>query len=155
MPYLPPIFLLSFSYLLPASFRFLSRYHSDTISISLTYHPILSPYFPACQVFGVSSPSKYSSIASTKSSILCNLCSLAPNRIRVFLLWFYHSACHAEYPCVPLGSKCSAISLRVKNYKKMRFCLHIRKFYCTFALANQNLSAYEKSILISTESVLV
>ena len=47
MPYLHPIFLLSFSYLLPASFCFLSCYHSDIISLPLHYHLVLSPYFPA------------------------------------------------------------------------------------------------------------
>ena len=57
MPYLPPIFLLSFSYLLPASFRFLSRYHSDTISLPVHYYPIPSPCLATCQVLGYFPPS--------------------------------------------------------------------------------------------------
>ena len=41
-----PVFLLFFPCLLPASFRFLSRYHLDTTPLPHYYHPILSPYLP-------------------------------------------------------------------------------------------------------------
>ncbi len=47
------------------------------------------------------------------SSILCNLCPLAPNHIRVFLLWFYHSACTLSIHVLLLSVKCSAVVRRV------------------------------------------
>ena len=71
-----------------------------------------------------------------QSSILFFLCPLPPNRIRVFLLWFYHSACTLSILASLLAVQCSAIIRRAKKHKKMRFFLHTCKFFTTFATAN-------------------
>ena len=63
-----PVFLLFFPCLLPASFRFLSRYHLDTTPLPRYYHPILSLYLPtttACFHLSVST------FHLTPSVVLC------------------------------------------------------------------------------------
>ena len=139
MPNILFIFMVDSSCLRHASFRFLSRNHSVITSIPLYYHPILSPYFPASQVLGVNSPSKYSSIASTCSRVFYAIFVHQPRIVFGYFCYGFTTQRYAEYPCAPLGSlMLGNISPSKKSQENAIFLAHLHFFcyFCTLKLQN-------------------
>ena len=92
--------LITYSCLLSASFRFLSRYYLVTTSIPLHYHPVLSPYFATYLsafirwVSPASTPytkkSHQNAIFFAQSKIIHYLCRRIENMINKKSIRFYN-----------------------------------------------------------------